>query len=108
MAEHLHYPLDSINRQMKSLDSLYHKAALSFGLSDSSFWALYALLESDREYAQQDLCEILSLPKQTLNTTVSSIRRVAQGGVWDARFDNATSGIDKLNSGMYARNSSEG
>lgn len=45
MAEHLLYPLDSINQQMKSLDSLYHKAVLSFGLSDSSFWALYALLE---------------------------------------------------------------
>ena len=67
--------IDDINLKMKELDSLYHIAAWRSGISDGevSIWSV--LYHNDTEYSQRDLCALLSLPRQTVNSLISGMRR---------------------------------
>lgn len=65
--------IDRFNRYFKESDLLYHKAAVSFGLSDTAFWLLYALNEADKPCSQNDLCGEWSFSKQTVNSAVTSL-----------------------------------
>lgn len=73
MGENYKDALEIINQQIKVLASIYHGAAAKFGVSDSEFWVWYALLVLEGEYSQQDICEMWSLPKQTVNSVVSNL-----------------------------------
>ena len=53
--------------------SVYHSAAVKFGLSDTAMWILYVLSEPDSCVTQQDLCRQGSFPKQTVNTAISNM-----------------------------------
>ena len=64
-----------LNRLYKKQTELYHAAALQCGLSDAAFWILYSLCESDDIYTQNALSETWSLPKQTVNSAISSLVR---------------------------------
>lgn len=64
---------DLINQKIKELNSLYHAAASQSGISDGELSVWFALLTSDKEYSQQDLCELLFFPKQTVNFIVSTL-----------------------------------
>lgn len=59
------------NRLYKEQDDLYHSFALAFGLSDSAFWVLYALCESDQTYTQNELCAVWFYSKQTVNSAIN-------------------------------------
>lgn len=62
-----------LNQQFKAFDALYHDVAAKFELSDSAFWILYALCESEREFTQNDLCDDWFYPKQTVNSAISNL-----------------------------------
>ena len=72
---HTKEKLNQMNRQARETDSLYHKAALRFGMSDCTFWILYVLLSEEGELTQQDLCEQWNFIKQTLNSAVNGLCR---------------------------------
>lgn len=65
--------LEILNQQFKELSAIYHQAASQHGISDNEFWVWYALLVLEGEQSQQSICEIWSLPKQTVNSVVSGM-----------------------------------
>ncbi len=65
--------IDIINQKIKELNSLYHMAASKANVPDGEVDIWCYLLNGTEEYSQQDLCETLSLPKQTVNSLVSGM-----------------------------------
>ena len=43
------------------------------GISDNEFWVWYALRLVDADLSQQNICEMWSLPKQTVNSVISGM-----------------------------------
>lgn len=67
--------IDVINQHIKELNSLYHTAAVRSGVSDGEICVWSMLLTTDKEYSQQDLCELLFLPRQTINSIISVLKK---------------------------------
>ena len=67
--------IDIINHKIKELNSLYRMAANKSDISDGEVDIWSVLLNTDEEFSQQDLCETLSLPKQTINSLISGFIR---------------------------------
>lgn len=65
--------LETLNQQIKELTGIYHQAAARLGISDNEFWVWYTLFVMGEEYSQQDICEMWSLPKQTVNSAVANM-----------------------------------
>lgn len=65
--------LEILNQQIKELTGIYHQAAVRLGVSDNEFWVWYTLLVMREEYSQQDICDLWSLPKQTVNSVVANL-----------------------------------
>lgn len=65
--------IDTINQRIKELNSLYHIAAGKSGISDGEISIWSTLLCSEEEYSQQDLSDLLFLPKQTVNSIISNL-----------------------------------
>lgn len=65
--------LEILNRQVKELAGIYHRAAVDSGVSDNEFWVWYTLLVMGGDHSQQDICDIWSLPKQTVNSAVANM-----------------------------------
>lgn len=63
--------IDLINQKTKELNALYRLAAYKSNISDGEVNIWSVLLNCDEEYSQQDLVELLSLPKQTVNSLVN-------------------------------------
>ena len=66
------------SRLYKEEDSLYHRLAKHFGLSDSAFWILYALEAFQTPVTQAELCGYLSLSKQTVNSGLKQLEQEGQ------------------------------
>lgn len=66
------------NRLYNESGQLYHRLARACGLSDCAFWLLYTLREEEGPLTQTQLSELLSLPKQTVN---SSLKKLVEAGV---------------------------
>lgn len=64
--------IDTINQRIKELNSLYHTAAIKSDISDGEICIWSVLLESDGKYSQQDISDLLFLPKQTVNSIISN------------------------------------
>lgn len=64
-----------LNQQEKELTAIYRNAALKYGISDSELWVWYALLVFGGEYSQQNICDIWSLPKQTVNSVIANLTK---------------------------------
>lgn len=75
MHEDIKKQLETFNQQMKDLTAIYRRAASQCGVSDNEFWVWYTLLMSGAEYSQQDICEMWSLPKQTINSVIAHLRQ---------------------------------
>lgn len=73
MKERTKQQLENLNQQIKELAGIYHQAAVRLGISDNEFWVWYTLFVMGEEYSQQDICEIWSLPKQTVNSVVMNM-----------------------------------
>ena len=67
--------IEVINKQIKELLSVYRDAVKELDISESEFWVWYTLVTMEGEYSQQDICSMWSLPKQTVNTVVSRLKR---------------------------------
>lgn len=63
--------LEIINQQMKELAGIYKTAVSNLNISENEFWIWYALVNIEDELSQQDICDIWSFSKQTVNTIVS-------------------------------------
>lgn len=72
MSKHIKEQLEIMNQQVKELAAIYHSAASDSGISDNEFWIWYALLVVGGEYSQQDICDLWSMPKQTVNSVVTN------------------------------------
>lgn len=70
------------NGLYKENDELYRNVAKAMGLSDCAFWILYFLREGKRELNQSELCSVLYVPKQTVN---SSLKRLEEDGMIELR-----------------------
>lgn len=73
MKEQTKQQLENLNQQIKELSGIYHQAAVRLGISDNEFWVWYTVFVMGEEYSQQDICEIWSLPKQTVNSVVMNM-----------------------------------
>lgn len=73
MNEQIKAQLEIINQQIKEMSAIYHSAAVKTGISDNEIWVWYALLVLDGEYSQQDICDLWSLPKQTVNSIINNM-----------------------------------
>lgn len=73
MNEHIKEQLEKMNQQVKELAAIYHGIASKSGISDNEFWVWYAMLILENEYSQQDICDMWSLPKQTVNSIISAL-----------------------------------
>lgn len=69
--------LRRLMRYLKELSGVYRTAFSRYNVPENEFWIWYSLLLPDEELSQQDLCDIWSLPKQTVNTIVT---RMVQKG----------------------------
>ena len=73
MSKELQEKIKSINQRTKELNSIYHLAAARSGVPDGEVAIWSILLDSDEEYSQRDIALLLSLPIQTVNSTVSNM-----------------------------------
>lgn len=73
--QHLHEILIRYNRIFKDTDKIYHNFAKSCGLSDCAFWILYLLRETDTQYTQADICNMLYMPRQTVNSALKNLQK---------------------------------
>lgn len=60
----------------KEFDEIYHKIALHYKLSDSSFWILYFLYAVKRPCTQMEICKEWNFSKQTVNSTIKNLENM--------------------------------
>lgn len=58
---------------MKETDDLYRNLAKKFKMSDCMIWILYILREDDRSVTQSDICNMMYMPKQTVNSSLKKM-----------------------------------
>lgn len=75
MSEIVHEQLGLLNQQVNKISAMYHQAIQNNGLSDGEFWIFYALIFLGGEYSQQDICNLWSLPKQTVNSIINKMKK---------------------------------
>lgn len=63
--------VEVINQQLKELVGIYRGAVSHLNISDNEFWIWYSLIMMDGEYSQQDICNMWSFSKQTVNTIIA-------------------------------------
>lgn len=64
-----------INQLNKEFDEVYHKIAVHYKLSDSSFWILYVLYEKKEGCTQKEICADWCYSKQTINTAIKDLEK---------------------------------
>ncbi len=61
------------NMLWKEQNEIYRKASKRFGMSESVFWILYALLEAGGTMGQREISAAICMPKQTTNTALKKL-----------------------------------
>ena len=61
------------NRLYNENGQLYHRMARACGMSDCAFWLLYTLRAEEAPMTQTQLSELLSLPRQTVNSALKNL-----------------------------------
>lgn len=69
------HPLDQLHFQIGLLMNLYRRIASNMGLSESAFWILYVLSNSKKALSQSEVAELLSVPKQTINSSMKFLKQ---------------------------------
>lgn len=75
MNEQTKKQIRTINQRIKELEALYHAVANRLGISDGEVTVWSVLLTAEQDYSQQELCELLSLSRQTVNSIISKMVR---------------------------------
>lgn len=65
--------LSDYNGIIKENDQLYRKVTKTLGLSDSAFWILYALRETEGRRTEKDIVSVSLLPPQTINSALKKL-----------------------------------
>ena len=73
MSKHLSKKMLELNEIMKETDDLYRNLAKKFRMSDCMIWILYILREDDRSVTQSDICNMMYMPKQTVNSSLKKM-----------------------------------
>lgn len=71
--EHLYQQIREINQLTNENDLIYHKIARRYGLSDSVFWLLYIIFNSNEPSSQSALCEQWHYSKQTIQSAIAAL-----------------------------------
>ena len=64
-----------LNQQEKELTAIYHSPAIKYGNSHSELCVWYPHHLRGDENSQQDICDIWSLPKQTVNSVITNLTK---------------------------------
>lgn len=64
--------LEELNSLYKEWFEIYHKISTKFGLSDSEFMIIYALVELNLD-RQKDIADYYCISKQTINSAVKKL-----------------------------------
>ena len=73
MSKHLSKKMLELNEILKETDDLYRNLAKKFKMSDCMIWILYILREDDRSVTQSDICNMMYMPKQTVNSSLKKM-----------------------------------
>ena len=73
MSKHLSKKMLELNEIMKETDDLYRNLAKKFKMSDCMIWILYILREDDRSVTQSDICNMMYMSKQTVNSSLKKM-----------------------------------
>ena len=65
--------LQMLNKLYKESDHVYSNLATRLGMTNSTFWILYAISHSEEPLTQNDLCNEYFFPVQTVNSTVTKL-----------------------------------
>lgn len=75
MKEKISEKLKAFNKIYKEMDIVYHNYAKKCGLSDTAFWILYSVAESNEHFTQRDFSESWSFPPQTVNSSLKDLEK---------------------------------
>lgn len=65
--------LSQYNSMFRENDEIYRSAAKMLGLPDCAFWILYSLREGNEMLTQSEVCRLICLPKQTVNSSLKKL-----------------------------------
>ena len=61
------------NEVMKENNDLYSNLAKKFKMPDCMLWILYILREENKVLTQSDICNMMCIPKQTVNSSLKKM-----------------------------------
>ena len=73
MPHQLHDQIYRINCLTEDTDSIYHQAALKFGVSDSVLFVLYMLYTHEERCQLYDIYKLSGISKQTINSAIRKL-----------------------------------
>ena len=71
----LEQQLQVLNRLYKESDHIYSRLAAKLGMTDTTFWVLYAVSHSEEPMTQNDLCNDFFFPVQTINSAINNLKK---------------------------------
>ena len=80
----------ALNALYMEQDDIYSAYAAHFGLSDTAFWILYAVCESDEVQTQNALADGFHMPRQSINSAAAALAK--QGYIALEQLPGARSG----------------
>lgn len=78
MSAYISKEMKRCNYLLGEIDAVYHEMALKLGLSDSAMRILYTICNYGDSCPLQDICRLLGISKQTIN---SAIRKLEAEGI---------------------------
>ena len=75
MNDKLEQQLQVLNRLYKESDYIYSRLAAKLGMTDTTFWVLYAIAHSGEPMTQNDLCGDFFFPVQTIHSAINNLRK---------------------------------
>lgn len=75
MTERLQQQLQVLSRLYKESDHIYSSLASKLGMTDTTFWVLYAIAHSEEPMTQNDLCGDFFFPVQTIHSAINNLRK---------------------------------
>ena len=67
--------VNEYNHLLKACDMLYHSIAVQLGMSDCAFWILYIVQDTEDVCKQSDICESISMSRQTVNSALKKLEK---------------------------------
>ena len=75
MNTNLEQQLQTLNRLYKESDHIYSSLASKLGMTETTFWVLYAITHSEDPMTQNDLCNDFFFPVQTIHSAINTLRK---------------------------------